>query len=87
MEFYEIGVSKLMPVTGVVVWVKRRGQQVAEITKVINVNIKHHRYYLTPGFEKGSRRITVRGADIGDVPTKYTMTGLQPYELPVVGKR
>ncbi|GJQ77032.1 hypothetical protein Trydic_g15226 [Trypoxylus dichotomus] len=85
VEFYEIGVSKLMPITGVVVWLKRKGQQNAEITKVINVNIRHHRYYLTPGFEKNFRRVTVRGIDIGDVPTKYTMTGLEPYEIPVVG--
>ncbi|KRT82893.1 hypothetical protein AMK59_4118 [Oryctes borbonicus] len=74
-----------MPITGVVVLVKRKGQQNAEITKVLNVNIKHHRYYLTPGFQKGFRRVTVRGIDIGDVPTKYTMTGLEPYEIPVVG--
>ncbi|KAI4469874.1 hypothetical protein MML48_1g04818 [Holotrichia oblita] len=85
VEFYEIGVAKLMPISGVVVWVKRKGQQNAEITKVVNVNIKHHRYYLTPGFQKGYRRVTVRGVDIGDVPTKYTMTGLEPYEIPVVG--
>lgn len=86
VEFYEIGVAKLMPISGVVVWVKRKGQQNAEITKVVNVNIKHHRYYLTPGFQKGDRRVTVRGVDIGDVPTKYTMTGLEPYEIPVVGE-
>lgn len=40
---------------------------------------------MTPGIKTNARRVTVRGNDIGDVPTKYTMTGLEPYEIPVVG--
>jgi hypothetical protein len=41
---------------------------------------------LLPGIQKVHRRVTVRGQDIDDVPTQYSMHGLEPYELPVVGK-
>ncbi len=30
--------------------------------------------------------ITVRGCDIGDLPTEYDVTGLMPNELPVIGR-
>lgn len=86
MEFYETGVAVLMPLAGIAVCVKKKGSPRAEVTKVINVNIKRHRYLLLPGIETTLRRVTVNGNDIGDIPTKYTMTGLQPYEIPVVGK-
>lgn len=75
-----------MPMSGVVISIKRKGVSSAEVTKVINVTFKNHRYYLTPGIQITHRRVTVRGEDLGDVPTKYTMTGLEPYEIPVVGK-
>lgn len=75
-----------MPLSGVVICVKRKGAPSAEITKVINVNIKHHRYFLSPGILTNHRRVTVRGEDVNDVPTKYTMTGLEPYEIPIVGE-
>lgn len=85
VEFYETGVAVLMPLTGIVVCVKKKGSPTAEVTKVINVSIKRHRYTLLPGIETTLRRVTVNGNEIGDIPTKYTMTGLQPYEIPVVG--
>lgn len=66
--------------------VKGRGKSHAEIAKIANVTIKRQRYYLLPGIQKIHRRVTVRGEDIMDVPTKYTMTGLEPYEIPVVGE-
>lgn len=31
------------------------------------------------------RTISVRGEDIGDFPTEYTISALRPYEIPVVG--
>ncbi|XP_071057399.1 uncharacterized protein [Onthophagus taurus] len=85
VEFYETGVAQMMPVSGIAICVKKPGQDRALIKKIINVNIKHHRYYFTPGFKNAFRRVTVQGIDINDLPTKYTMTGLQPYEIPVVG--
>lgn len=86
VEFYETGVAVPMPLSGIAICVKRKGSPNAEVMKVINVTIKRHRYTLMPGINTTRRRVTVRGQDIGDVPTKYTMTGLQPYEIPVVGK-
>lgn len=86
MEFYETGVAVLMPLTGIAVCVKKKGSPSAQVTKVINVNIKRHRYSLLPGIHTTLRRVTVKGQEIGDIPTKYTMTGLQPYEIPVVGE-
>lgn len=75
-----------MPLAGIAVCVKKKGSPTAEITKVIHVIIKRHRYSLLPGIETTLRRVTVNGSDNGDIPTKYTMTGLQPYEIPVVGE-
>lgn len=86
VEFFETGVAKLMPLSGVVISCKPRGNNDAEIVKVINVTVKKHRYYLEPGMQREHRRVTVRGQEINDVPTKYTMTGLESYEIPVVGE-
>ncbi|XP_019872693.1 uncharacterized protein LOC109600939 isoform X2 [Aethina tumida] len=85
VEFFETGVAKPMPLSGTVVSIKTRSKATAEISKVLNVTIKKQRYYLVPGMQKVHRRCTVRGSDINDVPTKYTMTGLEHYEIPVVG--
>lgn len=32
-----------------------------------------------------SHKITVRGDDIGDLPTEYDVNGLEQHELPVIG--
>jgi len=85
VEFYETGVAKPRPLSGVVISLKAKGKSSAEIQKVNNVAIQRQRYYLLPGIRTVHRRVTVRGEDINDVPTKYSMTGLEPYELPVVG--
>ena len=31
------------------------------------------------------QKITVRGDDIGDLPTEYDVNGLEQHELPVIG--
>ncbi|CAH1998645.1 unnamed protein product [Acanthoscelides obtectus] len=85
VEYYETGVGKLLPVSGTAVAFKAKGQAQAGVVKVTNVYIKKKRYHLLPGMQKRHRRVTVRGTEINDVPTKYTMTGLEPCELPVVG--
>ncbi|XP_050299541.1 uncharacterized protein LOC126738317 [Anthonomus grandis grandis] len=85
VEFYDTGVAKPTLLTGVAVALKFKGKNAAEVIKVVNIHIKKQRYYLVPGIKNNYRRVTVRGEDINDVPTKYTMTGLEPYELPVVG--
>lgn len=75
-----------MLLSGVAVALKPKGKSCAEVTKVVNIHIKKQRLYLIPGIKNNYRRVTVRGKDINDVPTKYTMTGLEDYELPVVGE-
>lgn len=79
--------AKLFPISGTVSILKRRGNSTAEVTKITNVSIGSTRkgFNLKPGIQRNARRVTVRGKDIGDIPTKYTMTGLEPYEIPVVG--
>lgn len=64
VEWYENdGAIKLVPVTGLAILKKGRGNAV--VTKVVNVaiGIKQLRrgYELRPGIESSSRRITVSG--------------------------
>lgn len=86
MEYYETGVAKPVSMSGVAVSFKPVNKSQAEIVNIIKVHIKKRRCTLLPGMQKIHRRVTVRGQEIKDVPTKYTMTGLEPYEIPVVGK-
>lgn len=85
VEFYDTGVAKPMLLSGVAVALKPKGKDSAEIIKVTNIHVRKQRWFLLPGIQNNHRRVTVRGLDINDVPTKYTMTGLEPYEIPVVG--
>lgn len=89
VEWYENdGATKLVPVTGTAILMKGRGNAV--IKRVINVaiGIKQLKkgYELKPGIESSSRRISVNGGDIKDIPCQYCVVGLERYELPVVGK-
>lgn len=43
-------------------------------------------YTLIPGVDDKQRQLILHGCNIGDAPTVYNMTGLEPYELPVIGK-
>ncbi|KAJ9579008.1 hypothetical protein L9F63_024883 [Diploptera punctata] len=57
------------------------------VSRIVNVTIGHHQrgYTLTPGINDKWRHTTVFGKSIGDVPTQYTITGLEAHELPVIG--
>ncbi|XP_039296763.1 uncharacterized protein LOC111060377 isoform X2 [Nilaparvata lugens] len=84
--FDENGPTPVIPVTGLAICSRCRGS--AEVTKVVSVNIGSHArrgFTLTPGIGSHKRSTTVKGALVGDVPTVYTVLGLEPYELPVVG--
>ncbi|CAK1580316.1 unnamed protein product [Parnassius mnemosyne] len=88
VEWYENdGATKLVPVTGVALLKKGRGN--AKVLRVINVaiGIKQLKkgYELKPGIESSSRRIKVNGSDINDIPCQYSVVGLERYELPVIG--
>jgi hypothetical protein len=55
----------------------------------MNVTVGSHQrrgFTLTPGINDKWRHSTVLGESIGDVPTRYTITGLEAYELPVIGE-
>lgn len=89
VEWYENdGATKLVPVTGVAILKKGRGNAV--VTRIVNVaiGIKQLRkgYELKPGIESSSRRIKVNGGDVNDIPCQYSIVGLEKYELPVIGK-
>lgn len=89
MEWYENdGATKLVPVSGVALLKKGRGNAV--LSRVVNVAIGINQlkkgYELKPGIKSSLRRITVNGADIKDIPCQYSVVGLERYELPVVGK-
>ncbi|CAG5046013.1 unnamed protein product [Parnassius apollo] len=88
VEWYENdGATKLVPVTGVALLKKGRGN--AKVLRVINVaiGIKQLKkgYELKPGIVSSSRRIKVNGSDINDIPCQYSVVGLERYELPVIG--
>ncbi|XP_039753103.1 uncharacterized protein LOC120628636 isoform X2 [Pararge aegeria] len=88
IEWYENDdITKLVPVTGVAILKKGRGN--AAVTRVANVaiGIKQLKkgYELKPGIKSSSRRITVNGSDIKDIPCQYSIVGLERYEHPVIG--
>lgn len=89
LEWYEDdGATKLVPVTGVAI-LKKSSRGNALVTRVVNVaiGIKQLKkgYELKPGIQSSSRRVTVNGADINDIPCQYSIVGLERYELPVIG--
>lgn len=89
VEWYENdGITKLVPVTGIAILKKGRGNAV--VSRIVNVaiGIKQLKkgYELKPGVKSSSRRIIVNGNDINDIPCQYSIVGLERYELPVIGK-
>ncbi|KAG7308601.1 hypothetical protein JYU34_005820 [Plutella xylostella] len=89
VEWYEKdGATKLVPVTGTAI-LRKGARGNATVVRVLNaaIGIKQLRkgYELKPGIESSSRRITVNGGDIGDIPCQYCIVGLERYEFPVIG--
>lgn len=69
-----------------------RGKQApsASVIRITRAMIGSHPrkgFTLTPGINKKQRSTVVQGSTIGDVPTRYTIFGLEPHELPVIGKQ
>jgi len=72
-------------VLGVAVVVSRKGAA-AQATRLIGVSVANHRgLSLEPGVDDKVRRTRVDGAPLGDVPVSYTISGLESYEMPVIG--
>ena len=80
----------MLQIHGLAVAVKpKNGQQSASVTCVMNITVgtlRRRGYVLTPGINDMCRHTTVLGESIADVPTRYTITGLEIHELPVIGK-
>lgn len=88
VEWYEDnGAAKILPFNGVAIYTKPKNSSSAAVLKLINISIGRTRkgYTLIPGHQRSARRVIVKGEDINDIPTKYIITGLEPYELPVCG--
>ncbi|PSN44392.1 hypothetical protein C0J52_05754 [Blattella germanica] len=86
VEWFENGQSAVvMPIRGLAMAVKSKHEN-ATVTRVINVTVGHHQrgFTLTPGVNDKWRHITVSGESIGDIPTRYTITGLETHEMPVI---
>jgi hypothetical protein len=85
--FYKEDSSAITPVTGIAVASKLpRGS--AKLIKISDASIGFlpcRGYTLIPGVDDKQRQLVLNGCSIGDAPTMYTMTGLEPYELPVIG--
>uniref|UniRef100_A0A1B6CT64 Uncharacterized protein n=1 Tax=Clastoptera arizonana TaxID=38151 RepID=A0A1B6CT64_9HEMI len=77
----------VLPITGMAVCTKgKRGS--ANVIRIERVTVGSHPrrgFTLTPGINNKLRSTVVKGANIGDVPTRYTIIGLEPYEMPVIG--
>ncbi|KAG8224050.1 hypothetical protein J437_LFUL001127 [Ladona fulva] len=87
-ECFETGSTpQIVMVTGTAIVRKTFGSKVAKIVRVVNVGLGHQRgFSLSVGVhDKKWRRTTVSGEKIGDVPTKYTINGLEAHEQPVIG--
>lgn len=89
IQLFHLAVTMLQ-IHGLAVAVKpKNGWQRASVTHVMNITVGtlHRRgYTLTPGINDMCRHTTVLGESIADVPTRYTITGLETHELPVIGK-
>ncbi|XP_075237149.1 uncharacterized protein LOC142333652 isoform X2 [Lycorma delicatula] len=89
IEFYdENGPTLVVPVHGLAVCRCAKSGAAGEIIKVVSVSLGSHSrrgFTLTPGISSHQRSIVVKGTSIGDIPTMYTVVGLETYELPVIG--
>ncbi|XP_046390726.1 uncharacterized protein LOC124159158 [Ischnura elegans] len=87
-ECFETGsTAQVVTVSGMAIVRKSPGSKAAKIIRIVNVAVGQKRgFTLTPGVDdKKWRRTKVSGEKIGDIPTKYTVFGLEAHELPVIG--
>ncbi|KAK9709642.1 hypothetical protein QE152_g26504 [Popillia japonica] len=82
VEFYDSGILQEVPLSGSALCVKDKDWISAKTIKIVDVCIRQRKYYLVQGYHDQFRRIHVKDANI---PTKYTITGLSSYEMPVIG--
>lgn len=79
-----------MQVSGTAISTRSKQATTASVIRITRAMIGSHPrkgFTLTPGINNKQRSTVVQGSTIGDVPTRYTIFGLEPYELPVIGKQ
>ncbi|CAH0385372.1 unnamed protein product [Bemisia tabaci] len=87
IEWFENDRVSIETVSGIVVCVKGK-YGAAKISKVFGVKIgadPRRGFILTPGIDNSQRTTVIRGTSIGDIPTTYTIFGLESNEMPVIG--
>ncbi|XP_042218431.1 uncharacterized protein LOC121863739 [Homarus americanus] len=85
--FDETSMDQVLVVKGVAVAVKAKGSRtVATLKKIKECSLGGERgYTLVPGTDASTMIAVVNGEKIGDIPIKYSVKGLLPHEMPVVG--
>ncbi|XP_050545159.1 uncharacterized protein LOC126907709 isoform X2 [Daktulosphaira vitifoliae] len=85
--FYKEESFVTTPVTGIAI-ASKSSRESAKLVNIFDASIgliPCRGYTLIPGVDNKQRQLVLNGCSIGDVPTVYTITGLEPYELPVIG--
>lgn len=74
-------------VTGRAVLLREKPGAAAHLLKIIRCKVEGEDkgYTLVPGVDETERVTVVSGEDIGDIPASYSVSGLRPHELPVIG--
>ncbi|ROT69316.1 hypothetical protein C7M84_012510 [Penaeus vannamei] len=89
VSYFDEPHAELRPVaiSGVAVSLRAKGARaVASLKKIKECSVGGERgYTLVAGVDSSSRVTMLSGDKIGDVPTKYYVTGLLPHEQPVAG--
>jgi len=89
IEFFHDGNNSHKPVviSGLAVAQKKKTPRaVAEVTEIACCSIDRARgYTLVAGADSSTHITIIKGERINDIPTTYSLKGLQPYEIPVVG--
>ncbi|XP_071449412.1 uncharacterized protein [Hetaerina americana] len=87
-ECFETGcTTQVVTVSGMAIVRKSPGSKAAKLIRIVNVAVGQKRgFTLTLGVDdKKWRRTKVSGEEIGDIPTRYTIFGLEAHEQPVIG--
>lgn len=89
IEFFHDGSNSHKPVviSGLAVGKKVKAPRaLAEVTEILCCSIDRSRgYTLVAGADSSTHITILKGETINDIPTTYSLKGLQPFEIPVVG--
>lgn len=74
--------------SGTAIATKGKGARSAAVVSVTRASLGSHPrkgFTLVPGINNKQRSTVINGNKFGDVPTRYTIFGLESYEIPVIG--